>query len=163
MESNNNAANAAFKKTTYTWTNALCQNDNDGDGLTNGIALGDPNCVWNKNRTPHRINVIPPTIKPAGTTPIPTNITTSTNSASTFKKTTYTWTNALCQNDNDGDGLTNSIALGDPNCFKNVIPPTIKPAGTTPVPTNATTSTNSASSAIPSIQSIWIISSFSLI
>ncbi|EDV19925.1 uncharacterized protein TRIADDRAFT_32688, partial [Trichoplax adhaerens] len=45
----------AFKKTTYTWTNALCQNDNDGDGLTNSIALGDPNCVWNKNRTPHRI------------------------------------------------------------------------------------------------------------
>jgi hypothetical protein len=28
------------------WTASLCAQDSDGDGLTNGEELGDPNCVW---------------------------------------------------------------------------------------------------------------------
>ena len=30
------------------WTKALCQKDSDGDGLSNGVELGDPQCVWVK-------------------------------------------------------------------------------------------------------------------
>lgn len=28
------------------WTVELCQTDSDGDGRTNGVELGDPNCTW---------------------------------------------------------------------------------------------------------------------
>lgn len=35
-----------------TWTVALCETDSDGDGLTNGQELGDPDCVWSKGDTP---------------------------------------------------------------------------------------------------------------
>jgi len=28
------------------WTKALCQKDSDGDGSSNGLELGDPNCTW---------------------------------------------------------------------------------------------------------------------
>jgi len=28
------------------WTAALCNRDSDGDGYTNGVELGDPNCTW---------------------------------------------------------------------------------------------------------------------
>jgi len=28
------------------FTTALCQADSDGDGVTNGVELGDPCCVW---------------------------------------------------------------------------------------------------------------------
>eukprot|EP00759_Apiculatamorpha_spiralis_P043399 PhF_6_TR40803/c0_g1_i1/m.61659 len=28
------------------WTSSLCQLDSDGDGFTNGMELGDPECVW---------------------------------------------------------------------------------------------------------------------
>jgi hypothetical protein len=31
---------------TFTWTKALCQEDSDGDGQTNGQELGDPCCTW---------------------------------------------------------------------------------------------------------------------
>ena len=30
------------------WTKALCERDSDGDGLSNGVELGDPECVWVK-------------------------------------------------------------------------------------------------------------------
>jgi dopamine beta-monooxygenase len=39
---------AAGKK----WTNNLCQKDSDGDGLTNGEELGDPDCKWTEGTTP---------------------------------------------------------------------------------------------------------------
>ena len=28
------------------WTTALCNADSDGDGVSNGAELGDPNCIW---------------------------------------------------------------------------------------------------------------------
>merc|ERR1711972_73302 len=28
------------------WTKALCEQDSDGDGQSNGLELGDPNCEW---------------------------------------------------------------------------------------------------------------------
>ncbi|XP_046572551.1 MOXD1 homolog 1-like, partial [Haliotis rubra] len=33
------------------WTRALCEKDSDGDGLTNGQELGDPNCTWSQGTT----------------------------------------------------------------------------------------------------------------
>jgi len=30
----------------HAWTKALCEMDSDGDGRSNGIELGDPECVW---------------------------------------------------------------------------------------------------------------------
>ncbi|GFR82423.1 temptin, partial [Elysia marginata] len=36
------------------WTQALCEKDSDGDGLTNGQELGDPDCVWTIGTTPAR-------------------------------------------------------------------------------------------------------------
>ena len=29
------------------WNRALCEKDSDGDGLANGVELGDPCCIWN--------------------------------------------------------------------------------------------------------------------
>ena len=29
-----------------TWTVSLCNADSDGDGVANGVELGDPDCVW---------------------------------------------------------------------------------------------------------------------
>jgi hypothetical protein len=34
------------------WTVSLCQKDSDGDGVANGIELGDPNCVWSPGQMP---------------------------------------------------------------------------------------------------------------
>jgi len=34
------------------WTGALCRKDSDGDGVNNGVELGDPDCKWNKGETP---------------------------------------------------------------------------------------------------------------
>ena len=36
------------------WTKALCEQDSDGDGLSNGEELGNPACVWIKGSTPER-------------------------------------------------------------------------------------------------------------
>lgn len=41
-----NAFGLAFVLASYRWTTALCQEDSDGDGFTNGQELGDPDCVW---------------------------------------------------------------------------------------------------------------------
>ena len=35
-----------------TWNECLCRRDSDGDGLTNGEELGDPNCVWEAGKIP---------------------------------------------------------------------------------------------------------------
>lgn len=35
-----------FANAGYQWTQALCQADSDGDGLSNGQELGDPCCFW---------------------------------------------------------------------------------------------------------------------
>ncbi|KAH9489133.1 hypothetical protein Btru_057526 [Bulinus truncatus] len=34
------------------WSKELCQRDSDGDGLTNGQELGDPDCKWKKGVIP---------------------------------------------------------------------------------------------------------------
>lgn len=35
--------------------------DSDGDGLSNGEELGDPQCDWQKGNTPHRtVNITHP-------------------------------------------------------------------------------------------------------
>lgn len=36
----------ALKSTGYQWTKELCMQDSDGDGMTNGMELGDPCCTW---------------------------------------------------------------------------------------------------------------------
>ena len=40
------------------WSAALCQLDSDGDGMTNGQELGDPNCVWTEGNVPERTDNI---------------------------------------------------------------------------------------------------------
>jgi len=34
------------------WGPWICEQDSDGDGMTNGEELGDPNCVWTPGQTP---------------------------------------------------------------------------------------------------------------
>ena len=34
------------------WNRTLCEKDSDGDGLTNGQELGDPNCIWTQGSIP---------------------------------------------------------------------------------------------------------------
>ncbi|GMF10744.1 unnamed protein product [Phytophthora lilii] len=41
----------AFSKAGNAWTTALCQEDTDGDGYTNGQELGDPCCTWTTSNT----------------------------------------------------------------------------------------------------------------
>ncbi|RUS72249.1 hypothetical protein EGW08_019990 [Elysia chlorotica] len=36
------------------WTQALCLQDSDGDGVSNGQELGDPECVWRVGESPAR-------------------------------------------------------------------------------------------------------------
>ncbi|KAH9503110.1 hypothetical protein Btru_069976 [Bulinus truncatus] len=43
-----------FEKEGKIWTESLCRKDSDGDGLTNGQELGDPNCVWTESAIPSR-------------------------------------------------------------------------------------------------------------
>lgn len=35
-----------------TWTEELCRKDSDGDGLSNGEELGDPECTWSSGQIP---------------------------------------------------------------------------------------------------------------
>ncbi|KAK7088602.1 MOXD1 homolog 1-like [Littorina saxatilis] len=42
-----------FDRAGRQWTEALCRNDSDGDGRTNGQELGDPDCVWKVGQIPH--------------------------------------------------------------------------------------------------------------
>ncbi|XP_070190209.1 peptidyl-glycine alpha-amidating monooxygenase A-like [Littorina saxatilis] len=43
-----------FASNGQNWTAALCRLDSDGDGLTNGQELGDPDCVWTPGSIPPR-------------------------------------------------------------------------------------------------------------
>jgi hypothetical protein len=36
------------------WDRTLCLKDSDGDGLSNGQELGDPDCVWEVGKEPAR-------------------------------------------------------------------------------------------------------------
>eukprot|EP00966_Prymnesium_polylepis_P251414 5812660-Prymnesium_polylepis.1 len=42
----------AFQSAGLVWTTALCQEDTDGDGQSNGLELGDPCCEWYQGATP---------------------------------------------------------------------------------------------------------------
>lgn len=43
------------------WTKELCMKDSDGDGLTNGQELGDPECNWTPHSVPDRtLNITHP-------------------------------------------------------------------------------------------------------
>jgi dopamine beta-monooxygenase len=41
-----------FVSAGYEWTDALCEMDSDGDGRSNGVELGDPDCVWMEGTQP---------------------------------------------------------------------------------------------------------------
>jgi dopamine beta-monooxygenase len=41
-----------FRDAGRKWTPELCNRDSDGDGVTNGVELGDPECVWSKGKDP---------------------------------------------------------------------------------------------------------------
>ncbi|XP_046567536.1 DBH-like monooxygenase protein 1 [Haliotis rubra] len=43
---NRNDFGKDFASQGHMWTQELCRLDSDGDGMTNGQELGDPNCVW---------------------------------------------------------------------------------------------------------------------
>lgn len=48
-----NPFGVAFAAAGRNWTTAFCQADSDGDGMSNGEELGDPDCVWTKGATPN--------------------------------------------------------------------------------------------------------------
>ena len=41
-----------FASAGHQWTVSLCNKDSDGDGVSNGMELGDPACVWKVGRNP---------------------------------------------------------------------------------------------------------------
>ena len=47
-----NAFRVAFMNAGGRWTASLCRGDQDGDGQSNGLELGDPCCVWTPGDTP---------------------------------------------------------------------------------------------------------------
>ncbi|KAK6967742.1 Tyramine beta-hydroxylase [Biomphalaria glabrata] len=50
-----NAFGLDFAAEGHKWTSTLCHKDSDGDGMTNGQELGDPNCTWTETSTPYRV------------------------------------------------------------------------------------------------------------
>ncbi|KAH3716267.1 dopamine beta-hydroxylase-like isoform X2 [Dreissena polymorpha] len=42
----------AWKANGLIWNSAMCMQDSDEDGRTNGMELGDPNCTWSSGKTP---------------------------------------------------------------------------------------------------------------
>lgn len=48
----------AFKNAGLQWTAELCALDSDGDGQSNGVELGDPDCQWSEGGTPNRTSGI---------------------------------------------------------------------------------------------------------
>ncbi|KAH9508902.1 Tyramine beta-hydroxylase [Bulinus truncatus] len=58
-----NVFGKAFQKQNFKWTNELCQEDTDGDGRSNGVELGDPDCVWSEGNEPaNKVNITHPGI-----------------------------------------------------------------------------------------------------
>merc|ERR1719203_2485219 len=47
-----------FAAASHTWTAALCAKDSDGDGQSNGLELGDPDCIWSEGDVPARTSNI---------------------------------------------------------------------------------------------------------
>jgi len=55
---NRNAFGLDFAKAGRRWTEGLCRADSDGDGLSNGEELGDPDCLWSVGMKPSRLTDI---------------------------------------------------------------------------------------------------------
>jgi len=49
---NRNDFGLDFAEAGFEWTPELCSKDSDGDGLTNGQELGDPECTWSVGQSP---------------------------------------------------------------------------------------------------------------
>jgi stearoyl-CoA desaturase (delta-9 desaturase) len=49
-----------FFRAGHSWTRELCMADSDGDGMTNGEELGDPECIWRVGEAPAYDNVTHP-------------------------------------------------------------------------------------------------------
>jgi len=47
-----NAFGIDFAAAGYKWSQELCEKDSDGDGVINGVELGDPRCIWQEGQTP---------------------------------------------------------------------------------------------------------------
>ncbi|XP_061195555.1 tyramine beta-hydroxylase-like [Saccostrea echinata] len=47
-----------FAENGKTWAGIVCDSDSDGDGITNGAELGDPDCEWSKGQTPSQTHNI---------------------------------------------------------------------------------------------------------
>merc|ERR1719210_1768498 len=79
-----------FAAASYFWSEALCRKDSDGDGQSNGLELGDPDCRWTMGDIPARTDDIShpgyadsatqavPTTTPEGATTTATTITVTT-------------------------------------------------------------------------------------
>ena len=48
----------AFNAEGKRWTKKLCMEDSDGDGISNGVELGDPECAWTPGAAPAMSNNI---------------------------------------------------------------------------------------------------------
>ncbi|XP_065181006.1 DBH-like monooxygenase protein 2 [Sycon ciliatum] len=77
-----------FKAAGYRWTGALCRNDSDGDGVSNGQELGDPNCTWLPGQSASRtVNITHPGFKtPIDAHPYVSGDTTTLDCSAFFKK-----------------------------------------------------------------------------
>jgi hypothetical protein len=74
-----------FEDNGNVWNAAVCNDDSDHDGLSNGEELGDPNCTWTIGATPSRTtNITHPGVAQ--------NVTTTTNYAILTSSTTKTTT-----------------------------------------------------------------------
>eukprot|EP00117_Sycon_ciliatum_P020732 scpid46694/ scgid18381/ Dopamine beta-hydroxylase; Dopamine beta-monooxygenase; Soluble dopamine beta-hydroxylase len=77
-----------FKQAGYMWSKALCQNDSDGDGVTNGEELGDPHCVWTPGQPASRtVNITHPGFKtPVATYPFSSQASSMVDCSRFFKR-----------------------------------------------------------------------------
>lgn len=49
-----NPFGTAFRSAGGTWTKSVCMADSDGDGVSNGAEIGDPNCIWTPGAAPEK-------------------------------------------------------------------------------------------------------------
>jgi len=112
-----NPFGAAFASAGRSWTQALCRADSDGDGQSNGVELGDPDCTWTRGATPSRTTDIShpgyadSTTSSAAPSPggTATTTTASTSTASTSTRTTETATGG--QGPGNAVGTAADVAL----------------------------------------------------